>query len=492
MAIGFTPKHEEFFDFSPLTAQAFLALSINTIEKLGWTLTHVSAAGLIAQTKMGFMYTTEFSLRIGEESGILKSESTGGEMADFGKNKDSVTAFIATFQDLKATAEPAHLSLYYESIKHNFPMPEEDILLLKPTTWREDILDFLVLFKPSEDYFVTPILMDLNILVFLIMVFAGVGFFAPDNAGLIAWGANLRSLTLNGEPWRLLTCCFVHIGVFHLIMNLFALLFIGILLEPFLGKSRFAAAYLLTGIAASAFSLWWHGNVVSAGASGAIFGLYGVFLAILTTNLIEKEERNGLLVSIGFFVAYNLFMGLRGGVDNAGHIGGLLSGLVVGYAYIFSLKDWENTAKKIAAISLSAILIFVACAWVYTHTKDDWGIYSKKMDVFYANESHAVAVFDDTKGLPNDSIVARLKTQGNDLWQGNLQILKDLDALDLTETVALRNTKLRKYCLLRLKSYNLLHKAYAENTDRYETEIVACNAEIKTALDDLNEKEAEE
>ncbi len=107
------------------------------------------------------------------------------------------------------------------------------------------------------------------------MILTGVDIMVPDTESLIAWGANFRPITLAGEWWRLLTSCFLHIGIIHLLMNLYALMYIGIQLEPHLGKTRFLAAYLLTGIAGSANSLYWHEFTVSAGASGAIFGMYG-------------------------------------------------------------------------------------------------------------------------------------------------------------------------------------------------------------------------
>ena len=124
----------------------------------------------------------------------------------------------------------------------------------------------------------------------------------------------------------------------YYVMNMYALVYIGLLLEPYLGKTRLAVAYVLSGAAGGATSVFWHEVVVSAGASGAIFGLYGVFLAMLTTNLMEKSARKSLLISIGVFVFYNLANGMKAGIDNAAHIGGLISGLLIGYAYYPELK----------------------------------------------------------------------------------------------------------------------------------------------------------
>src|SRR5690606_1205960 len=97
--------------------------------------------------------------------------------------------------------------------------------------------------------------------------------------------------------------------------------------------------------------------VVSAGASGAIFGLYGVFLALLTTKMIPAQIRNALLQSIGVFVVYNLVYGMKSGVDNAAHIGGLVSGLVIGYLFYFSGKNKEQSLRF---VSLPLLLLIIA------------------------------------------------------------------------------------------------------------------------------------
>jgi len=159
------------------------------------------------------------------------------------------------------------------------------------------------------------------------MIISGVHFFMPENQSLLDWGANFKPLTLAGQWWRLFTAIFLHIGIFHLLFNMYALFYIGLLLEPYLGKARFLAAYLISGIAASITSLWWNDLIISAGASGAIFGMYGVFLSLLSTNLLDKSVKKALLTSIAIFVVYNLLNGLKqgSGIDNAAHIGGLVS-----------------------------------------------------------------------------------------------------------------------------------------------------------------------
>jgi len=195
------------------------------------------------------------------------------------------------------------------------------------------------LLLPRPGYTVTPVIMDLNILVFLLMVLAGKGFISFQGSDLLAWGANYRPLTAGaGQWWRLLTSTFLHVGFVHLAFNMVGLLFVGIFLEPALGKGRMAAVYLLTGIGASLMSLWWHPATVSVGASGAIFGLYGVFLALLTTQFFPSVFKKSFMISVVVFVGGNLLMGLAGGIDNAAHIGGLISGFILGYVLYPGLK----------------------------------------------------------------------------------------------------------------------------------------------------------
>ena len=230
---------------------------------------------------------------------------------------------------------------------------------------------FFSIFIPSENFLITPILIDLNILVFILMVIGGAGFMVSDSQVLLNWGANFRPLTLDGgQWWRLFTSTFIHAGFLHLLMNMYALLYIGSLLEPRLGSIRYASFYILAGLLASLTSLCVHDVTVSIGASGAIFGLYGVFLALLTTNLIEKKARSALLSSIGLFVAYNLLGGMKSGIDNAAHIGGLVSGAFFGYGAWFSLREddeLEHDMKLLRNLVFSAGVTILAIVIVF-HT----------------------------------------------------------------------------------------------------------------------------
>ncbi|GAA4317535.1 rhomboid family intramembrane serine protease [Mucilaginibacter gynuensis] len=192
---------------------------------------------------------------------------------------------------------------------------------------------------------VAIIIIGLNIMVFIIMVFAGLGFISFDGQELFAWGANYRPAVISGQWWRLLTNIFLHGGLMHLIFNMYGLLFVSIFLEPVLGRVKFIIAYFLCGLLASLASIWWYPATLSVGASGAIFGLYGVLTALLTTKKTDANSQRGLLINNAIFIGINLIIGFTGGIDNAAHIGGLLTGFIVGYVMYFFIDDPKPKRK---------------------------------------------------------------------------------------------------------------------------------------------------
>ena len=205
----------------------------------------------------------------------------------------------------------------------------------------------LRVFGNSSKFQVTAFIVAINVLVFLLMVFSGLGFLSFQAPDLVKWGGNIRSLTTGGQWWRLLTSVFVHGGLMHLLLNMYGLFFAAIFIEPVLGKLRYAWVYLVCGISASVASIGWHDNVVAVGASGAIFGLYGVLIALVTTNKLGLKKKSGLLTFSLIFIGINLLSGLRGNIDNAAHIGGLAAGILLGYSISLfgNLPDKEDLSE---------------------------------------------------------------------------------------------------------------------------------------------------
>lgn len=194
---------------------------------------------------------------------------------------------------------------------------------------QDELSDALSLFIPKAGYCATPIIINLNMLVFIVMVFAGLGFIQFKAVDLLSWGANCRPFVHNGQWWRLLTSVFLHTGLMHILLNMFSLAMVGIFLEPVLGTKRFAIFYLVCGVLAGVASLAWHIKI-SAGASGAIFGMYGMLIGLSLMKVFSPGFGKRLLIGSLIFIGYNLIMGLAGGIDNAAHTGGLVSGFLIG------------------------------------------------------------------------------------------------------------------------------------------------------------------
>ncbi len=488
MAIGFTPNHTQIIDQDNLSQNEILILIIETIKKLGWETNYFSQNGIIAHTNKGmFSWNAEIKITIVNNTIKINSASAGNEMFDWGKNKRNVDTFISIFKDIKEQFSSDDLSTKFTEIEDKLVPENQDVLILPPPTTTTKIINIFSIFIPVEGYFITPILININILVYLIMVLFGVDFIAPTTDDLILWGANFRPITLEGAWWRLLTNCFLHIGLFHLLMNMYALMYIGILLEPHLGKFKFLSAYILAGFVASVTSLWWHDLTVSAGASGAIFGMYGVFLILLTTDIIEDNARKTLLASIAIFVGYNLITGLKGGIDNAAHIGGLISGFIIGYAYTFNLNEENEAHLKYKIIGALTLVFSFLSAIVCSGLTNDIAIYDAKMNDFNEMEKMALEIYSRVNYEPKEDLLYDIKDRGIYYWTENINLINEVDKLNLPSEIHQRNSKIKLYCELRIKSFELIYKAVAENTDKYKVQIQNYDVQIQSIMNELKE-----
>lgn len=143
-------------------------------------------------------------------------------------------------------------------------------------------------------------------------------------------GANFNPFVLRGEYWRLIAAMFLHWGIIHLAVNMYALYGIGRLLEGFLGSFRLVLFYLITGLTASISSLYFNVYVVSAGASGAIFGLYGyMIMQQVLVNFRNRQALRSIAFNFVVFAIVNYAIARQVNVDNAGHIGGFAAGVAL-------------------------------------------------------------------------------------------------------------------------------------------------------------------
>lgn len=189
---------------------------------------------------------------------------------------------------------------------------------------------------------VTTALVGICVAVFVIMLLSGVPLENPTIAQLLKWGADWGPLSLGAQPWRLLASNYLHIGIIHIALNMWCLWNLGSLAERIFDRWTYVLTYTACGIGGSLGSLWWHPMVVGAGASGAIFGLAGALIMALYLGKlpIPKEATRGTMKSLVAFAGYNLLFGAVGAsIDNSAHIGGLLTGLILGAVLARHLTD---------------------------------------------------------------------------------------------------------------------------------------------------------
>jgi rhomboid protease GluP len=490
MAVGLTPKFAQEYQLDNTEQEYFIVIAAEAVKKLNWNISTVSDEKLIAYSTINWSsYGEEISVKIENGIATIQSSCTGNQVVDWGKNKKNVLALIAQIEEVKMNLSEEEIKSKHEAFKLDL-VTQNDVQQqeIRPQETK-DFSNFFSIFIPTEGYFITPILIIINILIFILMLISGVNIFQPANDELLFWGANFRPYTLDGQWWRLFTSCFIHIGVLHLLLNMYALLYIGSMLEPLLGKTRFLAAYIITGIAASLASLWWNELTISAGASGAIFGLYGVFLALLTTKLLEKSQQKTLLTSIGIYIGYNLVYGLRpdSGIDNAAHIGGLICGFLIGYSFVPSLKSYYDSKLKAVTIGVMLLVLSISVFAICKSIPNDIARYEKEMNRFVTMESAALEVYKLPQGTPKDSLLIEIKERGLYYWNENLSLLKSFDNAELPEALKRRNEKLKEYCKVRIKSYETIYKSVEEETDQYQKEIQEYNEQIEQLITEISE-----
>jgi rhomboid protease GluP len=213
---------------------------------------------------------------------------------------------------------------------------------------------------------VTLALVAINVGVFALMLVRGAGLWHGSTEIQLAWGANFAPATQDGEWWRLLTAMFLHFGLVHLALNAWALWDAGRLVERLYGSLRFAGLYLGAGLTGNLVSLVVQGNrAVSGGASGAIFGVFGALLVCLARErrAIEAREFRWLFGGAAVFTAASLALGfLIPGIDNAAHLGGFVSGGLLGAALARSL-DRERPVPLTARLAATAALLAATAAF---------------------------------------------------------------------------------------------------------------------------------
>jgi rhomboid protease GluP len=217
-----------------------------------------------------------------------------------------------------------------------------------------------VMLEVGKRAFVTPALIGINVAMFIAMLAAGADLILPNPAIYIRFGSNYGPLTWTGQEWRLLTAAFLHFGVLHIALNMFALYQGGELVERLFGSTRFALIYLLSALSGSIVSGWHDPFRNSAGASGAIFGVYGALLAFTALRRADfpPSMLKGLSAGAALFTLYSLGIGWAHPlINNASHIGGLLAGFISGAILARPFAIEARALRQPARMIVAAVVV---------------------------------------------------------------------------------------------------------------------------------------
>jgi membrane associated rhomboid family serine protease/Tfp pilus assembly protein PilF len=232
----------------------------------------------------------------------------------------------------------------YEAAQRGEEVP--DLQPVMPAPWQQNIA--------ANAAPVTMALLAINFLVYILMVASGISATDPSGNDIIRWGANFGPYTFSGQYWRLISYMFVHIGIFHLLMNMWFLYDLGSACERLLGSVTYCLMYLIAGVTGGIFSISWHPQAPSAGASGALFGILGAMIAAykfgdfsMPRTYVQMSLRSMLLCA-----GINLAWGMFGGIDNAAHIGGFVAGLVIGFLVAKAAPDTNDLGRRTLILAL--------------------------------------------------------------------------------------------------------------------------------------------
>ncbi len=210
----------------------------------------------------------------------------------------------------------------------------------------------------------TIVLIAINVVVFLVEIARSAGGLGGlstvdiyEMGGL--FGPAVSEL---GDWWRIFTSGFVHVSIMHIGFNMLLLFIIGRLLEPAIGTARFVVLYFVTLVAGSFVALWFSPDAVSAGASGAIFGLLGATFIIARGRNLDQ-----IAGQIGFLIIFNLiFTFAQAGISIGAHVGGLVSGVICGLIVVAGERGQfghgsrrDRLAIEVVAMGAIGVLSFV-------------------------------------------------------------------------------------------------------------------------------------
>lgn len=460
---GYSPKSEKFIPLGNFPADKYLIVAQQAIENLGWELSHISKTGLIAYTPISLQsYSEEISIRIHGGFAVVKSECVGIQMLfnDYGKNELNFEKFFHEFEYVEF-----HLQgIWDERLDrfHRLIAEQDDTYFEKaPLAVKNKIKNILYLFFPQKGYKATPLLVLINVTYFFLIWLVTVLYFryiltnqVHADADIFVQKAknfslnlsvNHRNAVLDGAYWRLITYQFVHGSISHIFFNMYAFIYLGLMIENKLGWKKFLFIYIFSGVCGGSMSLIFHQETIMMGASGAIMGLYGAFIALLLNKTFEPKATRALLISTLIVSALILINGAFGKkVDNAAHIGGFLCGFILCCTLVFNFRNKVEIRHWVRySVSTLLVLLFFGSIVGFS-SKYQTEKFNELSKEFNSNLEYLKTITRLEIDLPKDIKLISIKEDGIKPTEKNLKIIKQMQGLNLnSENAKDRDRKIR-------------------------------------------------
>ena len=477
MAYQINASYSEQLHFDQIPPRDLYALLLEGAKELGWTVAELSNDHITAYARLSITSFGEvIHMEINQSVVTVTSTCLMPQFLSLGKNKRNIRRLTRKINFLTASLSEEDLAASYLNASAQFIGSQDaasasSIYTHQLTEAPNKISSFLSIFNPKPGYFVTPILINLCIGYYILLGLAGAGFFNYNLQGFEDYGVNASTYVITlGQWWRLLTASFIHAGLLHLLGNMFALVMIGVYLEPVFGRLRMLLFYLLSGVAGGLLSIYLHPFRATVGASGAIYGLYGIFLALLSSDIIEKNTRKAIFNTLIFFILLDLLLGWQiDSVDNSSHVGGLLTGILLGGLSINSINKGNPfaAAKQTITLSVVAIMLFFFCLKIMP---DQVRHLQRKMLQLTPQITMVISyrgsLMDTTK---DENTMRTIRYQSLGFAKQNAHILDEIDALRIGKTGHKKVQELRNYTALQVKeaSFTLQYLASKRTDDRY-------------------------
>jgi membrane associated rhomboid family serine protease len=209
-----------------------------------------------------------------------------------------------------------------------------------------------------------PVILGANALIFVFMLF-GPGSFS-DRDTLLAWGGSFGPRTTNGEWWRLFSSAFVHAGMLHVAATIAGTFRVGVILERLVGPTSFATTYVAAAVLANLASLAGRPVAIRVGASGAVFGVFGLFIAAYTWGMIRRSELTIPPAALRYIApgaaAFLLYTFITEGVITPAMVAGLAVGLICGFVLASGISASKPPVRRVMATMSATAGIVVLLA----------------------------------------------------------------------------------------------------------------------------------